>query len=154
LTQNGVTTFGTPVLLAAGSVNYHDQYELQNGGESRWGDYSTVSIDPSDPAHFWTIQMLPVYDSSRGSGDLWRTQITELITSLPAPQLTITLSGTDATVSWPFFASGYQLQSTTNLTAGSGWLPVLQMPFTNGTAISLDIPMAGPQEFFRLEQGQ
>jgi len=153
LTQNGVTTFSDPILLAAGSVNYHDRIELSNGGESRWGDYSTVSVDPSDPAHFWTIQMLPLYDSSFGSGDLWRTQITELITSLPPPQLAIVLSGTNATVSWPFYASSYQLQSATNLTAGSGWLPILQTPYTNGDAISLDVPMSGPQEFFRLQQG-
>ena len=153
LTENGVTTFGNPVLLAAGNVNYHDQNELQNGGESRWGDYSAISVDPSNPARFWTIQMLPIYDVSRGSGDLWRTQITELITSLPAPQLTITPSGADVTLSRPFFASGYQLQSTTNLTAGNGWLPVLQTPVTNANTISLVIPMAGPQEFFRLKQG-
>jgi hypothetical protein len=154
LTENGVTTFGIPVLLASGSVNYHDIHEQSGGAaESRWGDYSTVSVDPSDPTHFWTIQMLPIYDGSHGSGDLWRMQITELITSLPSPQLTIALSGADVTLSWPFFASGYQLQSTTNLTAGSGWLPVLQTPFTNGSALSLVIPMSGPQEFFRLEQG-
>ncbi len=154
LTENGVTTFGIPILLASGSVNYHDIHEQSGGAvESRWGDYSTVSVDPSDPTHFWTIQMLPIYDSSRGSGDLWRMQITELITSLLSPQLTIALSGTNVTVSWPFFASGYQLQSTTNLTAGSGWLPVTQTPFTNGNAISIVIPMAGPQEFFRLDQG-
>jgi hypothetical protein len=97
--------------------------------------------------------MLSIYDSSDGSGDLWRMQITELIASLPPPQLTIALTDTNATISWPFYASGYQLQSTTNLTAGGGWLPVTQTPYTNGTAISLDIPMAGPQAFFRLEQG-
>jgi hypothetical protein len=154
LTQNGVTTFGLPVLLAAGSVNYHDNNERYGGAsESRWGDYSAVSVDPSNPARFWTIQMLPRYDSASGYGDLWQLQITELITSLPPPPLTIVQSGTNATVSWPFYATGYQLQSTTNLTAGSGWLPVLQTPYTNGDALSLDIPMSGPREFFRLEQG-
>jgi hypothetical protein len=154
LTENGVTTFGLPVLLAAGSVNYHDNNERFGGAsESRWGDYSAVSVDPSNPARFWTIQMLPLDDGFSNSSDVWHLQITELITSLPPPQLTIVLSGTNATVSWPFYASGYQLQSTTNLTAGSGWLPVLQTPYTNGNGISLDIPMAGPQELFRLKQG-
>jgi hypothetical protein len=154
LTQNGVTTFGLPVLLAAGSVNYHDNNERYGGAnESRWGDYSAISVDPANPARFWTIQMLPRYDSYSGYGDLWQLQITELITSLPPPPLTIVSSGANATVSWPFYAAGYQLQSTTNLTAGAGWLPVLQTPYTNGDVLSLDIPMSGPQEFFRLEQG-
>ena len=154
LTQNGVTAFGNRLLLAAGSVNYHDNNERFGGAaESRWGDYSTVAVDPSDPARFWTIQMLPIYDRSTGSGDLWRMQITELITTLPPPQLSIALTDTNATISWPFYASGYQLESTTNLTAGGGWLPVTQTPYTNGIALSLDIPMTGPQAFFRLKQG-
>jgi hypothetical protein len=154
LTENGVTTFGDRILLAAGTVNYHGFDEpFSPTGESRWGDYSTVAVDPSDTARFWTIQMLPLDDGFSSSSDLWHLQITELITSLPPPQLTIALSDTNATVSWPFYASGYQLQSTTNLTAGAGWLPVAQMPYTNGDVLSVDIPVSGPQEFFRLKRG-
>jgi hypothetical protein len=154
LTENNITTFGHPILLAAGSVNYHDGNEPYSPtGESRWGDYSTVSVDPTDPARFWTIQMLPVYNTSTGRGDLWLTQITELITSLLPPQLAIMPVATNVVVSWPFYASGYQLQSTTNLTAGSGWLPVAQTPSTNGNTLFVVLPPSGPQEFFRLEQG-
>ena len=155
LIQNGITSFGPPILLAAGSVNYHDSNESSSPtGESRWGDYSSVSVDPSDPDRFWTIQMLPIYDNATGSGDLWQTQITELITSLPSPQLTILSVETNVVISWPFYASDYQLQSTTNFSAGAGWLPVTQMPSTNGIVISLAIPLAGPTEFFRLERGR
>jgi hypothetical protein len=111
-------------LLASGSVSYHDINEQTVGGESRWGDYSAISVDPSDPTHFWTIQMLPIYDNLLGSGDLWQTQITEIITSLAAPQLAITPSGASLTLSWPAYASGYQLQSATDLTAGGNWSPV------------------------------
>jgi hypothetical protein len=150
LTQNGVTTFGNRVLLAAGNVNYHGGDEFTSPtGESRWGDYSAVSVDPSDPARFWNIQMIPMPNT----GNQWQTQITELITSLPAPQLTLALSDTNAMVSWPFYASDYQLQSTTNLTAGAGWLPVTQTPSTNGAILSVVVPMTGPEEFFRLQQG-
>lgn len=148
LTQNGITTFGPKTLLASGNVNYQD-----GGAESRWGDYSTISVDPSDASRFWTIQMLPLDDGFFGTTYLWQTQITELITSLAPPQLAIALSETNATVSWPVYASGYQLQSTTNLTAGAGWLPVAQTPATNGTVLSLNLPVSGPQEFFRLQQG-
>ena len=49
LTQNGITTFGPANLLASGSANYHDGNEFSSAtGESRWGDYSTISVDPSD----------------------------------------------------------------------------------------------------------
>ncbi|HEY5041631.1 MAG TPA: hypothetical protein VIK53_06465 [Verrucomicrobiae bacterium] len=156
LTEYGATTFGNAILLAAGGVNYHDLNELYGvAGESRWGDYSTVSVDPSDPSRFWTIQMLPSYDSSVGSGDLWRMQITELITTLPVPRLIVALSGSYVKVSWPAFASAYQLQSTTNLTAGGNWLPVGKQKLTNdGNTISMFILMSGPQEFFRLVKSE
>jgi hypothetical protein len=152
LTVNGLTTFGPRILVAAGSVNYHDLNE-QSGtsNESRWGDYSTVTVDPDNPSHFWTIQMLPVYDTALASGDLWRTQITELITRLAPPPLTIALTDTNLTVSWPAYAANYQLQSTTNLTAGA-WLPVPPPFATNGNTLSQVVPRSAPQEFFRLEQ--
>jgi hypothetical protein len=152
-TANGTTTFGDANLLASSTVNYHDINEQFGFDESRWGDYSTVSVDPSDATHFWTIQMLPIYDPLLDGGDLWQMQITELIASVAAPQLAISRTGANATISWPAFASGYQLQFTTNLTTGVGWSAVTQTPSTNGNTISIVLPAAVPQEFFRLKQG-
>ncbi len=51
--------------------------------------------------------MIPIYDSLFDSGDLWETQITELITSVPSPELVIVLSGKNAMISWPTTATGY-----------------------------------------------
>jgi hypothetical protein len=151
-TANGATTFGSRILLAAGSVVYHDLNEQLGGAtESRWGDYSTVSVDPTDPNRFWTIQMLPLYDSFYESGDLWHMQITEIITSLVGPPLVINMTDTNLIVSWPASASGYQLQYATNLTAGAGWLPVTQNPSTNNNTISVTLPYVGLQKFFRLK---
>ncbi len=161
LTANGVTTFGSPILLASGSVNYHDLYE-QTGysptGESRWGDYSTVAVDPSDPARFWTIQMLPLYNADldlfdTGDGVLWQMQITELVTSLPSPQLSIARSGANVLISWSLPTASYQLQSITNLTASNSWSLVTQTPSTNGNQISVSVPITGNQKYFRLLQG-
>jgi hypothetical protein len=150
-TAHGVTTFGNHILLAAGSVVYHDLNEQFGATESRWGDYSTLSVDPADPNRFWTIQMIPIYDSFFDSGDLWQMQITEIITSLVGPPLVITMTGTNLIVSWPASDSGYQLQYTTNLTATAGWLPVTQASSTNGNTISVALPNVGPQKFFRLK---
>ena len=151
LTASGVTTFGSLILLAAGSVAYHDLNEQFGGAtESRWGDYSTVSVDPSNPAHFWTIQMLPIYDSLLDSGDLWQMQITELITRLPSPQLAIARSGTNVMLSWSSLTPGYQLQSATNLAPAIAWSNVTQTPVTNVTQISVFVPVSGRRQFFRL----
>lgn len=68
-TQNGVTTFGDPLLLKAGVSDYEVTF---GAGRNRWGDYSATVLDPDDPLHFWTIQ-----EWVSGT-DVWSTQITEL----------------------------------------------------------------------------
>lgn len=137
-TVEGVTTFGDIVLLQAGTVgDYHDGL----ADESRWGDYSATSPDPSDPSRFWTIQLLPI------TSDRWATRITEL---LVVPQLAIVATDTNMTLSWPMFAANYQLQSTANLV--SEWTFVPQTPSTNGDTISVTLPASASQQFFRLKE--
>ena len=77
-------------------------------------------------------------------------QITELITSLPSPQLAIARLGTNVMVSWPAPASGYQLLSATNLASPVAWSNVSQTSVTNGNVISTLVPISGRQQFFRL----
>jgi hypothetical protein len=96
--------------------------------------------------------MIPIYDSLFESGDLWETQITELITSLPSVRLSIALVGTDAMVSWPGTATGFQLQSATNLTAATLWTNVTQTLSTNGGTISVLMPASSGKQFFRLQK--
>jgi len=142
-TVEGLTTFGDPILLKAGTVpNYHDDLELSGqSADSRWGDYSTTSLDPIDPSRFWTIQMLP-----RDSGT-WITQITEM---LVLPQLTITMSDTNVNLSWPLFGAKYQLQTADGLSPTNSWSFVPQTPSTNGDQISVVLPAGANQQFFRL----
>ena len=154
-TVNGVTTFGNRVLLKSGTVSYHDLNEIlaqlldDPVVDSRWGDYSATSVHPSDPSHFWTIQMYP---SDTGSADegIWSTQITELIVTQP-PLLTIAPEGTNVLVSWPLSASTFHLQATTNLLALNSWASIPQMTFTNGPQISVLVPGNSSSQFFRLQ---
>lgn len=145
LTVNGVTTFNGPTVLRAGTIgNYHDFNELFGGApESRWGDYSATTPDPSDPDRFWTIQMLP------SSSSTWATQITELIVR---PPLSIVSTDTNVTLSWPLFAVNYQLQASTDLVGP--WSPVLQTVSTNGGQFTVTVPQNGGQQFFRLAETQ
>ncbi len=72
------------------------------------------------------------------------------------PQLTITLSGTNVTVTWPtnfveFDYTGYTLQSTTNLLSPV-WATNSPAPVVvNGQNIVTN-PISGTQQFFRLSQ--
>jgi hypothetical protein len=64
---------GNPFLLSQGLSG---SYQL--GSTVRWGDYSAISIDPSNPNTFWAAVEVPI------SSIRWGTQITE-ITVVPEP---------------------------------------------------------------------
>jgi hypothetical protein len=149
-TIGGVTSFGTPILLQAGAVSYHgdDEIEAQQLGEpalSRWGDYTTTSVDPSDPNRFWSMAMYPT------GSDVWTTRISELLTT---PQVVVTMqpSGRNVTFSWPIGLSGYQLQSTANPASPTGWTNVTQTPATNNFQLVVQLPATSGQQYFRLKK--
>lgn len=154
-TVNGVTTFGNLLLLQSGVTSYHGDDEtildpfLDLPPLSRWGDYGTILVDPANPSQFWIDQMYP---SDAVNNDVWSTQITQLLTSLPSPQLNITLAGRNVIVSWSSSATGFQLQSTANLASSGVWSNVTQTPSTNGNTISVLVPVPGGQQFFRLKK--
>jgi hypothetical protein len=157
-TVNGKTTFGSSILLKAGTLNYHDLLDVfgqlvDMPTLSRWGDYSTLSVDAADPTQFWSEQMYPYSeDTGTGLGDtLWATQITQLFVTVPPP-LATSPSGTNVVVSWPLYASSYSLYSATNLTPPVAWSSVTNKPTTNGIVISATIPHTGGAKFFRLQK--
>ena len=92
-TNGGVTTFGAPVEL----VNGFGPYQLDFCGPpnpcNRWGDFSAISVDPTNPNAFWIAEEV----ASENPGDIlpadfipvyWGTQITELAfqSLTPAPE--------------------------------------------------------------------
>src|ERR1051325_7514370 len=133
-TISGTTSFGSPLLLKSSSTSYHDFLEESTFSDtSRWGDYSTTSVDPADPNRFWTIQLYPTYSTDFDCG-IWNTQITELIT-IPLPVLAIQHSGTNVLLSWPTAFTGYQLRSATNLHTPISWSTVTQPQQTNASQL-------------------
>ncbi len=66
--ENGITTFGEPLLLQEGV----DTYRRVANDRNRWGDYSATVLDPDDPFTFWTFQEF-VSDKNE-----WSVQITQL----------------------------------------------------------------------------
>jgi hypothetical protein len=70
----GITTFAAPILLKAGVSDY---IKLDALNRNRWGDYSSTTVDPADPAIFWTNQEFV------SATDVWSTQVTELVVLQP-----------------------------------------------------------------------
>lgn len=48
-------TMRDPVVVKAGEDYYHKTFSTATG-RNRWGDYSTVQVDPSDDLSFWSLQ--------------------------------------------------------------------------------------------------
>jgi VCBS repeat-containing protein len=71
LAGDAAGTTDAPTLYTASTANY-------NPGNNRWGDYSAVSLDPSDDMTMWTIQE---HVSSTNS---WGTRIAKLRAPGPA----------------------------------------------------------------------
>jgi hypothetical protein len=143
-TVNGVTSFGGLILLQSGVASYQS---TGSSGTSRWGDYSTTCVDPSDPTQFWTIQMYPSGPAT------WSTQITQLLTG--PLRLTIAPAGQNVLISWSATATGFQLQSSTTLGPTASWSAVPQTPNVIGNTASVLVPAVSPQrQFFRLIQLQ
>ncbi len=142
-TINGVTTFGNLLLLKSGVASFQN---VDSRGISRWGDYSTTSVDPADSSRFWTIQTWP------SSPQDWSTQIIEMQTIRIGLTITPTPTNAAMLLCWPSQAGNFQLQSTADLGAINSWTLVNQARVTNGNQICVSVPSSGAAQFFRLKQ--
>jgi len=138
-TINGTTVFGPTTLLASGTANY----EL-NVGDVRWGDYSTTTVDWSQPDHFWTIQEIPL------APNRWSTQVTEMIVAETPPVLKIVRTGNTAQLSWSTNDIGFTLQSGTNLAPTIVWSDVTNAVFVLGNQNTVSVTTSNAAQFFRL----
>lgn len=78
-TFNGTAvSMGAPTLLNAGPGVYvqSSAFQADPGGPTspRWGDYSTIQVDPNNPNDFWIFQELP----NGTNQSQWNTQITQI----------------------------------------------------------------------------
>ena len=68
------------------------------------------------------------------------------------PQLTLTSAGSNVVLAWPTNATGFTLQTTTNLSPSAVWTTNLPSPVVvNGQNVVTN-PIAGIQQYFRLTQ--
>jgi hypothetical protein len=71
----------------------------------------------------------------------------------PAPMLKTKLLSTGIQLAWPGSATGYVLESNTNLANPSGWVQVSGIPFTTTNGIlQVQVPMTNASLFFRLRR--
>ena len=73
------------------------------------------------------------------------------ISSIPI-KLNIQIAGTNAILSWPTYASGYYLESTTNLGPSAVWNTNFPPPVVINIQNVVTNPISGSRQFFRLQQ--
>jgi hypothetical protein len=71
---------------------------------------------------------------------------------LTLPTVSMTFSGADIIVTWPTNATGFTLQSATNLTSPAGWSTNSPAPVVVNGQNTVTNPISGTQKFFRLIQ--
>jgi hypothetical protein len=69
----------------------------------------------------------------------------------PPVMLNIALTNNQVLLSWPSSAGNFGLQVTTNLVSTASWSAVVNAPTTNGSTITVTIPVTRTNQFFRLE---
>jgi hypothetical protein len=139
---NGTLSFGSLTLLQPGTASYQS---TDSTGTSRWGDYSTTTVDPVDPTRFWTIQTIAVGSSA------WATHITEIITApVQQPRLTLVASPQGLFLTWPATGVAYQLQSSPVLGPNAQWSAIVQSPTVENNVNSVALQPSQSQGFLRL----
>jgi uncharacterized repeat protein (TIGR03803 family) len=90
-----------------------------------------------------TLYGTTYYGGAAGTGTIFKFSL--------LPQLTITCSGPNSVLTWPNSATGFTLQSTTNL-AAPVWSTVSATPAVVNGLNTVTNPVSGKQQFFRLSQ--
>ena len=149
-------------------------YSVQLGGNGQ--DYGFgIAVDSSNSVYivgrtlsgnFPSTNASPLFRTKRyGTNDAFLAKIstnapsTALLTlklgdtpATPPPIFISIVSGNTIQLAWPDSASGYVLESSTNLASPYGWVPVgLPVITTNGTQ-QVEVPATNSSLFFRLRR--
>jgi hypothetical protein len=82
----------------------------------------------------------------------WSVTNTFTVAVAPLPRLSAGTTGDGLVISWPESLTNCVLESALNLSPGTLWKPVTNLPGSVAGEISVTIPRAGSQQFFRLRQ--
>ncbi len=80
MASDPVNTFQSDFVYKAGQAPY---FKTFGGSSNRWGDYTSVSVDPNNDMDFWTVQEYSRPPS--GGFDLWGTWWAGICTPPPTP---------------------------------------------------------------------
>jgi uncharacterized repeat protein (TIGR03803 family) len=148
LILSGNTLYGTASEGGASGGGTVFAVNTDGAGFTNLHSFGTGSFPNATAGLFLSGNMLygtTVYGGSSGQGTVFSL-------SLGAPQLTITESGTNIILTWPANATGFTLQSVTNLISPVVWGAVSPAPTVVNGQFAVTNPVCGTQMFYRLSQ--
>ena len=138
----GSTGSGTVFAITTDGASFTTLYSF-NGGD-----------DGSFPYAGLVLFNNRLYGTATGGGLFGLGTVFNLPVSgaVNLPTLTILPSGMNVVLLWPSNATGFTLQSTTNLVSPTIWMPVSTMPAILNGQYTVTNPISAPYQFFRLIQ--
>jgi uncharacterized repeat protein (TIGR03803 family) len=135
----GASGNGTVFSLNTGGTNFTTLYTFTDGN------------DGANPQGQLVLSGDTLYGTASAGGVGGEGSVFSLsLSSTPAPSLKIGSSGANVILSWPASATGFVLQTTTNLIAPM-WVNSSQTPSLINGDYSVTSPITGTRQFFRLE---
>jgi hypothetical protein len=108
----------------------------------------------SNPYLSGVLEEFRIYNVALSSAEIAATDAmgTSQLLSAGNPSISLTMTDTNLTFSWPLPYAGFALQSSTNLVLGNWQTAASPAPqiVTNQWQVSLPIPSSSPSIFYRL----
>jgi len=158
-----VNTDGTGfTILYSGSALYETFSLVLSGKTLYWmsGDVFAINTDgtgfttlPTGNTASQTVSLIlsgnNLYGAAAQAGTAGNGSV---FSFLIPPQLTLTPTGPNVVLTWPTNATGFTLQSTTNLSSSAVWTTNLPSPIIVNDQNAVTNPVTGTQQFFRLSR--
>jgi uncharacterized repeat protein (TIGR03803 family) len=135
----GIHTDGT------GFTNLHD-FTASSTNSS--GIYTNT--DGANPYAGLILSSNTLYGTAGSGGSSGNGTVFSISLPVSPPQLTIASAGANVILTWPTNATGFTLQSTTNLVPTGLWSVVSAWPAVVNGLNTVTNPISGTQQFFRL----
>jgi uncharacterized repeat protein (TIGR03803 family) len=151
LVLSGSTLYGTAE--EGGSAGYGTVFAVKTDGTGFTTLYSfTDGSDGATPIAGLILSGNTLYGTASGGGSGGYGTVFSISLPAPsAPQLTITLSGTNVVLTWPASPIELTLQSTTNLLPAA-WSTVSPAPVLVNGQNTVANPISGTQQYYQLSR--
>jgi hypothetical protein len=136
-------TTGNPSVIQSASANSNDLVNQFN--QHRWGDYSTMSVDPNDDMTFWTVQE---YSTASNS---WAVRVVQINAPAPATPTAASPSSlaqgqfdTDVLITGAssngsgFFDPTFEFQNHIGMTVNGGGVTINRITLNDPTHLTIN----------------